>query len=422
VVLALVFQHSLTSEQIAARSATLPPESYLGAELTGPVDVSSSFDAARPEWSFRALYQMTKLPIFSKIGMVYAIFVVPPIFLICFFAFPILGRSKILHYCIVCSTLILFCVICNWTYKSYWLDYSPDSEHYVEFQKGLADAHRTADRAVELAFAPNGIPKTGALTLIKDDPYLKGPVLFNQHCASCHNFKPKDESVLHADYVEIECQDPTAPNLYGCRTAEWIRGFTNEATLADNDYFGKTAFATKGSMIGFMKGRVAGGLFIEDGSFILNGNGLIATVIASDSSPAYDIMEAVFEDFCSEEENLELLESVLNEDDDLDDETVESARNSYIAKLKLILEQRLTDSEFISELDPKLPEPVMKALKSVLIGMLDDEDYIDLIFDEESVELVMDESYDEFLTDVYLAQLNGNDEPIPATHQKYINI
>ncbi len=445
-VLVLVFQHSLTSGQIAERVETLPAQAYLGAELTAPVDVATSYDAARPEWSFRALYHMTKLPIFSKIGMVYAIFGVPPFLLALFFAMPILGRIKPLHYVCVGFTGLIFVVVCVFTYLSYSDDYkaawigvdtvksveeeeaaeaAEEDEHLAHslgFLTSVADAKRSADRAVELAFAPTGIPKTGALDLLKNDAFLQGPVLFEQNCASCHNFVPKNEGMAVPDYVEIVCPEPTAPNLYGAHTPEWIRGFTNEETLADADCFGNTAFAEKGTMIGFMKGRVFGGSKLEDDSFIINGNGLIAKVIAADASPAFDIMESVFEDLCDDDDNLEVLGKILNEDGDYEDDEVEDAKKAYAAKLVELINVKFEDEEFLAELEPKLPAAVLKTLKDVLVDMVSNETYAELLFDEDNVELVKDEDYDEFLTDTYLATLNGNDEPIAVEDQKYIDM
>ena len=418
-VLVLVFQHSLCSTQIAERAATLPAESYLGAELTGPVDVAGSYDAARPEWSFRALYHMTKLPIFSKIGMVYAIFVVPPFLLAFFFVLPILGRIRPLHWLCVAATFVLFVVVCVFTYKSYWDDYK-NPEHAPGFLAGVADARRSADRAVELAFAPAGIPKDGALTLTKNDPFLQGPKLFEKNCASCHNFKAKSDEARNADYVEIECSEPTAPNLYGAQSAAWIRGFTNEATLVDVDCFGKTAFAENGSMYkSFMRGRVQGGLIDDEGGFLLDTNGgLIGRVIAADASPAFDVMEAVFEDFCEDDENLELVEKILNEDDEFEEADVEQAKSDYLAKLAELLQAKLADEEFIAELG--LPKAISDELGKVLVDLLNDEAYREILLDSENVELVKDEEYGDLLTDAYLYKLNGEDEPIPAADQKYI--
>ncbi len=417
--LLLVFQHSLTQAQIDERAATLPAEAYLGAGLTSPVDTASSYDAARPEWSFRALYHMSKLPIFSKIGMIYAIFVVPPAILLFFLAIPILSRSKAGH-CVCVGLAGVFAIVCAlFTYLSYWDDYK-NPEHAPGFLASKADADRLAKRAVELTFAPAGIPKTGALTLLKDDPYVQGPKLFAQHCASCHNFNT-DEPELSDGYMPIICDDPTAPNLYGAQSAKWIRGFTNETTLADPDFFGKTAFAEKGSMIGFMRGRVASGATLEDGSFMPNPLGLVAKVIAADASPAFDIMESVFEDFVADEENVEILTTIINEDGDFEDEAVEDAQKQYVAKLAELIAAKFDDAEFVAEIEPRLPTEVLAGLKSVLLATLQDEVYAELLFDAENVQYIVDEDPATFLTDAYLAQLNGNDEPIAPEDATYYN-
>lgn len=420
VALLLVFQHSLTQAQVEERAATLPAEAYLGASLTSPVDPSGSYDAARPEWSFRALYHMTKLPIFSKIGMVYAIFVVPPILLLFFLAIPILSRSKPLHYLCVGVTGVLTVIFCWFTYLSYWDDYK-NPEHAPSFLAGKGEADRLAKRAVELTFAPAGIPKTGALALLQNDAYVQGPKLFVQHCASCHNFDPKDEPVLGDDYTPIICDDPTAPNLYGAQSADWIRGFTNEKTLADPDFFGKTAFAEKGSMIGFMTGRVASGLTLEDGSFMPNPNGLVGKAIAADASPAFDAMESVFEDFVADEENVEILTTILDEDGEADEETIAAAQKQYVAKLSELIVAKFDDAEFVAGLEPRLPAPVLAALEEVLLATLNDETYTELLFDSDNVQYIVDEDPATFLTDVYLAQLNGNDEPIAPEDATYYN-
>ena len=429
IVLGLVFQRSCCSEKIAARDPSLPAEAYLGAELTGPVDVSTSFDAARPEWSFRGLYTMSKLPIFSKIGMVYAIFVVPPILVLLFFLAPIIGSSKFGHVVCVVATLAFAVVVVDFSYKSYYEDYSPKSDHSASFKAGMAEAERAANRAVELAFAPAGIPKTGALTLLKDDPYLQGPALFNQHCASCHNFKAQSEELRSSDYVEIECSEPTAPNLYGAHSAEWIRGFTNENTLADVDCFGATAFATDGSMIKFMKDNVFGGKIVvdkdDDGNdvqkFMLSPSGLIGKVIDVDGSAAVDVLESVFEDFCGEEENLELINTILNEDGDVEEAAVDQAKVQLIAKLKELLAAKFADEEFVAELDPQVPAPLLAALQSTLMKTLDDGAYQDLLFDETALESIRDEDYEDFISEEYLARLNGNEEPIPLDELQYID-
>ncbi len=274
-------------------------------------------------------------------------------------------------------------------------------------------------RAVKPNSGPIGIPKNGSLAPLKNDAYVQGPKLFAQHCASCHNFVPKGNVSTNPDYTPIICEDPTAPNLYGAQTADWIRGFTNEETLADPDFFGKTAFAEKGSMIGFMKGRVASGATLDDGSFIPNPLGLVAKVIAADASPAFDIMESVFEDFVAEEENVEILTTIIDEDGEADEETIAAAQKQYVAKLAELIKAKFADAEFIAELEPRLPTPVLAGLQDVLLATLQDEVYQELLFDADNAQYIVDEDPATFLTDAYLAQLNGNDEPIAPEDMTY---
>lgn len=404
-ILALVFQHSYKPEQLAARAETLPAESYLGAELTSPADPGSSYDAARPEWSFRALYHMTKLSIFSKIGMVYAIFGVTSVLAAFFFAMPVLARIPGFHYLIVLATLGLFGVFCWFTYESYWDDYK-NPEHAPSFLASVGEAKTLAQRSVELCSAPNGIPTTGALSLLKDDPFVQGPKLFTQHCASCHKFEPFGQVAADSDFAPIACTDPSAPNLYRSISKEWIGGFCDPDKLVTDDFFGKTTdFATKGSMITYLKGRVYGGMKLDDGSFMLNStDGLIASAIAPDASPAFDLLEAALTELAEDEIGKTAIES-----------------GEYIPLLKGKIVEKFNDEAFMAVLDPQLPQPVADTLKIVLLTMTDDEKYIELLQDEDNIALILDDDAATFLTDSYLATLCGNDEPIPADETGYID-
>ncbi|MDO4586692.1 MAG: cytochrome b N-terminal domain-containing protein [Planctomycetia bacterium] len=402
-VLALVMQHSYNEKQISERAATLPAEAYLGAELTSPADPGGSYDAARPEWSFRALYYMSKLPIFSEIGMIYAIFVIPTLLGLYFFAIPILGRFSLFHYCIVLITFGLFVVFCWFTYASYWDDYK-NPEHAPTFLAGQAQANVLKKRAVELCFAPAGIPKSGALGLLQKDPFIQGPKIFEQQCSSCHNFQQFGDIPENSDYQPIISAEPTAPNLYNCLSEEWMHGYQNLEKIVSDDYFGKTTnFAEKGSMVVFLKGRIYGGLDTDDGSFVLNNSGLIYSVIGYDASPAFDILQASFEELVEVEENAEIIQN-----------------GEYIEKLKEIVAAKFDDAAFLADLQPKLPAPVLAALKSVLLDMFADKTYIELLKDEDNIAMILDDDIDSFLEDSYLLTLCGNDEPIAPEDQKYI--
>ena len=402
-VMLLVFQHSLTSEQIAARSKTLPAEAYLGAELAAPADPGGSYDAARPEWSFRALYYYSKFPIFSKIGMFCAIFVFPTILALYFFGIPIFERIVFVHYLIVGFTVLLFILFCRFTYLSYWDDYK-NPEHAPTFLAGKAEADVLRDRAVELAHAPAGIPKTGALDLLKKDTYVQGPKLFKQHCASCHNFTPMKDQTVSADFAPIVTAEPSAPNLYQSVSAQWMRGFHNEALLKSDDYFGKTTkFAKTGSMIGFVTGRLQSGAYDKSGGFILNQNGLLYPLIGADGGFAFDILESA-------------LTQCVKENKDL------VKKGDYIAKLKELVAARFNDQKFLEEKKIKAPKAVLTELAKVLAAILDDPEYVELLKDEDNIgTIVDDDDIASFLEETFLAHLCGGGEPIAKEKQKYIN-
>ncbi len=404
-VLLLVFQHSITPGQIAGRASTLPAESYLGAELTSPADPAGSYAAARPEWSFRALYFMSKLQIFSVIGMIFAIFVIPTCLGIWFFALPVLARIKGVHYLIVLVTTVLFIVFCSFTYQSYWDDYR-NPEHAPTFLASKGEADVLMKRSIELVSASTGIPKEGALSLLQKDPFIQGPKLFTQHCASCHNFEPMKNQQVNPDFPPIKGTDPTAPNLYGSISADWIRGFYDKDCLQSPDYFGKTtSFAKKGSMIGFVTGRVQGGAFNEkDSTFVLNENGLVYPLIGKDESVAFSILEACLTELVENDKGKELIK-----------------KGEGAPKLREMVTAKFADQNFMASLTIKPPKGVLEALKKVLDGVLSDQVYTDLLKNEDNIAVILeDKDIAAFLEDTFLAELCGNGEPIPKSKLKYI--
>jgi len=59
-------------------------------------------------------------------------------------------------------------------------------------------------------------------------------------------------------------------------------------------------------------------------------------------------------------------------------------------------------------------------LGKVLVDMLSDETYREILLDSGNAAFVRDDEYGDLLTDTYLYKLNGEDEPIPVAEQKYI--
>ncbi|MCL2304261.1 MAG: cytochrome b N-terminal domain-containing protein [Planctomycetaceae bacterium] len=269
-VLCLVFQGPLLGKIKPewAPNPGLPFESTVGAPLHSPADPADFYGGARPEWSFRALYYFSSLECFPGEKKYLPIFVIPSCLALYFFLVPFIGRVKIGHCFNVLVTLGLFGSVVFMTYKSYEHD-----AHLEEYQRDLKIAKQKAERAIELALAPDGIPPTGALSLLQSDPKIQGPILYKQHCASCHPFEPMNQVTFlppnqlkeewdgefkglgifaktgqvekepeHPDFPAIACDDPSAPNLYNPIRPEWIVGFFDFEMLKSDDVFGKTAF------------------------------------------------------------------------------------------------------------------------------------------------------------------------------------
>lgn len=237
-----------------------------GAELTAPADPANNYAAARPEWYFLFLFQFLKW--FPGELEVWGAFVIPGIIVGVMFLMPWIGRSKIGHAFNVAFLVVLlggagFLTVQAWQddhfaegadakfaeseledtienrLKAAGLeDTDINREKFTasrEYLKAKQEGHRDAERVIELAKAA-GIPPTGALTLVYEDPYLQGPKLFAQNCASCHNYVDHDNP--DPELASLVNDKPTAPNLFGVGSREWIEGILDPEQVASADYFG----------------------------------------------------------------------------------------------------------------------------------------------------------------------------------------
>jgi len=265
IVLLLVYRTPILNKfapDVFPINENLPREAMLGVHLGAPADPSSFYDAARPEWSFRALYHFSNLKIKGDDGAEVDLFPGEkkyiPIFVVtgCLSAYvfliPIIGRLFVGHCLNVLAVAALFGSLCYLTYASYHHDYIDPSMQ--AFRDDEAAAVRQAHRVIELCLTA-GIPPTGALTLMQNDPFLQGPILYKQHCAMCHPFAPLAGESEHPDFKMIPCDTPKAPNLYNPIRKEWIAGFLDPDKIRSADYFGNTKFAS-GAMVGFVRGEM----------------------------------------------------------------------------------------------------------------------------------------------------------------------
>ena len=224
-----------------------------GAELTAPADPANNYAAARPEWYFLFLFQFLKW--FPGELEVWGAFVIPGLIIGVLFLMPWIGRSRLGHFFNVALLAVLLGGAAMLTVQAIQDDTlagSADAQFAdsglekteanesafnasKEFLKAQRDAHHEAERVVALAKS-KGIPPTGALSLVYEDPYLQGPKLFAQNCASCHNYLDHDNPDPRLAFLVNK--NPTAPNLFGVGSREWIEGMLDPDRIAGPDYFG----------------------------------------------------------------------------------------------------------------------------------------------------------------------------------------
>ena len=115
---------------------------------------------------------------------------------------------------------------------------------------GLKAASRDAERVILLAQSPEGIPQTGAVSLLRNDPLTQGPKIFSKICASCHRIDGHDG-------LGSQPKDPiSASDLKGFASREWLAGLFDPQRVAGPHYFGGTKFKA-GKMVKFVKEDVA---------------------------------------------------------------------------------------------------------------------------------------------------------------------
>lgn len=232
--------------------AGVPAASQMGAELGAPANPAESYGAARPEVYFLFLFQSLKY--LEEFPPIVGAIVVPGLVMLTLFVMPFVGRWQLGHRFNVVWTFALLIGAGVLTCLALYDDYhsgTPESQHYLA---AVANAKIEAERAVELANSPTGIPPTGALTLLQSDPKTQGPKLFRQHCASCHSHAPKNPSAN--DPQAIVAETPSASNLWGFGTRDWFRGILDAKQIAGPDYFGNTAFKD-GDMVTWVRDNIA---------------------------------------------------------------------------------------------------------------------------------------------------------------------
>ena len=213
----------------------------LGAELGAPADPSQAFSAARPEWYFLFLFQFLKY--FPGSTEIIGAIVIPTIALLILVVMPFIGNWKLGHRFNLAFLTVVLLGAGLLTFLAKAQDRNDPS-----FRAAVQEANRNAERVQHLARA--GIPREGALALLQNDPLTQGPKLFARHCASCHRYEGHDGLGL------VLSEGPSAPDLKGFATREWLAKMLDPEHIASSNYYGGTKFKD-GKMVRFVKKTVA---------------------------------------------------------------------------------------------------------------------------------------------------------------------
>ena len=212
---------------------------YRGADLGAPADPSEQFSAARPDWYFLFLFQLLKY--FPGGSEVWGAIVIPGFLLAVLVAMPFVGRWRLGHR----FNLGFLWAMLGGAALLTWFALDED-RHNPDYANAVASARRDAARVIELALSPDGIPPTGAVTLLQRDPLTQGPRLFARNCASCHRYDGHDGLGGQPE------DEITASDLRGFASREWLAGFLDPAQIGALHYWGGTAF-TDGDMVEFVR-------------------------------------------------------------------------------------------------------------------------------------------------------------------------
>jgi len=215
----------------------------LGADLGAPADPSEPYSAARPEWYFLFLFQFLKY--FPGQTELLGAVVIPALVLGVIALMPFIGKWRLGHRF---NVRFLFCVGAGVV----WLTWSAAREDRGNptYVASVRRAEREAERVRELAKSPAGIPATGAVTLLRNDPLTQGPKIFSAKCASCHRHDG------HDGLGEVPADAQSASDLKGFGSREWLAGLLTPERIATTNYFGATTHRS-GKMSKFVREKVA---------------------------------------------------------------------------------------------------------------------------------------------------------------------
>ena len=220
-----------------------------GAELSAPADPSEAYSAARPEWYFLFLFQLLKY--FPGKSEIIGAMILPSLLMGVVCLMPFLGKWRLGHRF---NLGFLGAMIAGAGLLT-WLAIAEDQRN-PEYKLGVASATQDAERIRILAKSPTGIPPTGAVGLLRNDPLTQGPKLFARNCSSCHRYDGRDGTGLAVKDAH------SASELKGFASREWLTGLLDPAKVDSTNYFGGTKFKDT-KMVKFVKKDIAAHSAVE---------------------------------------------------------------------------------------------------------------------------------------------------------------
>ena len=215
-----------------------------GAELYAPADATQPFNAARPEWYFLFLFEFLKLHVLTDLfghhGEFVGAILVPGLVCGVLAVMPFLAKWRLGHRFNLGFLAVLLVSATLLTVRSIRSDADNPG-----FQAAMAQAQAQSERIGALIRANGGIPPGGAGTLLRDDPATAGPRLFAQHCAGCHRYDGHDGLGM------VSKDLPSAPDLKGFGSREWLAGFLEAGQITNHAYYGGTRFR-EGKMVKYV--------------------------------------------------------------------------------------------------------------------------------------------------------------------------
>src|SRR5207237_1318555 len=137
-----------------------------------------------PEWYFLFLFQLLKF--FPGGTEVWGAIVIPGLLMLVLAAMPFIGNWRLGHR----FNLAFLWALLGGAGLLTYLAFAADRRNRA-YARAVQSAEHDAERVVVLA-KHVGIPPTGAVTLLREDPLTQGPKLFAKNCASCHRYDGHD--------------------------------------------------------------------------------------------------------------------------------------------------------------------------------------------------------------------------------------